>query len=375
MLDRTAFCCALVAWVGASMWMCFTAAFDYGGNWTAFYRTGSHARLPPIAEQEHIFVSDASGGGGYDGQYYRLIAQDPFLLHGTGDYIDSPRLRDRRILVPALAWLVALGNPERATYTFIPVVLFFLGLGTYWLSRYAMAIGLSPWWGFAFLFSPAAFLSLDRLCVDIALAALTIGFALYWKDEPVKLYIVLVLAALAKETGILLIAGYCLSMLLQRQWRKMMVMATAGVPAALWFVYVQRHTPDDGTAWIQLPFSAVLEGMLHPALYPGRQWYVTPFDYLAWIGMLLAIVLAMARWRKNDPVSRAALLFALLAVVIDFNVWQEVEGFGRAFTPLLLLLPLASPSRWAVLPMLLLLPRGMAFPFAETLAAFGLGIK
>jgi hypothetical protein len=355
--------------------MCFTAAFDYGGNWTAFYRTGSHIRLPAVAAQENIYVSDASGGGGYDGQYYRLIAQDPFLLHGTGSYIDSPRLRYRRILVPAMAWLAALGSPRRATYTYIVVVLFFLGLGAYWLSRYAAAIGQSPWWGLAFLFSPAVFLSLDRLCVDIALAALTIAFALYWKDEPVKLYLVLVLATLAKETGFLLLAGYCLYQLFQRQWSKMIVMATAGVPAALWFLYVQGHTSDYATAWIQLPFSAALEGMLHPALYPARRWYIAPFDYLAWIGMLLAIFLAIARWRKDDPLSRAAFLFALLAAVIDFNVWQEVEGFGRAFTPLLLLLPMAWPSRWALLPTLLMLPRAMVFSLSETLTAFGLGIK
>jgi hypothetical protein len=126
--------------------MCFTAAFDYGGNWTAFYRTGSHIRLPPIAAQENIYVSDASGGGGYDGQYYRLIAQDPFLLRGTWSYIDSPRLRYRRILVPAIAWLAALGSPQATTYTYIAVVLFFLGLGAFWLSRYAAAIWHSPWW-------------------------------------------------------------------------------------------------------------------------------------------------------------------------------------------------------------------------------------
>jgi hypothetical protein len=349
------------------------AALDYAGNWTAFYRTGSHIRLPADAQ---VYVGEASNGGGYDGQYYRLIAQDPWMLHGSASYIDSPRLRYRRILVPAMAWLAALGSPAAATYTFIPVVMLFLSLGSYWLSRYAGAIGQSPWWGLAFLFSPAAFLSLDRLCVDIALAALTVAFALYWKEVP-KLYLVLMLATLAKETGFLLLGGYCLYTLFQRQWSKMLVMSTAGIPAALWFLYVQRHTSDYATAWIQLPFSAVLTGMLHPGLYTLRPWYITPLDYLAWVGMLLAIALAAIRWRKDDPLSRAALLFAVLAAVIDFNVWQEVEGFGRAFTPLLLLLPLAWPSRWALLPVLLMLPRAMVFPLSETVRALGitLGVK
>lgn len=374
MPDRKARYCALLSCLFAIAWMCIVATFVYGGNWTAFYRTGSRIRLPPIAASEHIYVSDASGGGGYDGQYYRLIAQDPWMLRGTGGYIDSPRLRYRRILVPAMAWMTAWGNPRAATYTYIGVVLLFLSLGSYWLSRYAAAIGQSPWWGLAFLLSPAAFLSLDRLCVDMALAALTIAFALYWKDAP-KLYVVLVFATLAKETGFLLLAGYCIYELLHKRWSRIVVMATAGIPAALWFLYVQRHTPDYATAWIQLPFSAVLEGMLHPGLYPNRPWYIVPFDYLAWVGMLVAIVFAIFRWRKDDPVSRAALLFALLAATIDFNVWQEVEGFGRAFTPLLLLLPMAWPSRWPLLPALLMLPRALVFPLAETVKMFGFGIQ
>jgi len=352
MLDRIALYCALLSCGCAVGWMYLVATFDYGGNWTAFYRTGSNVHLPPSAAQENLVLSQ---GGGYDGQYYRLIAQDPLMLHGTERFIDGPRLRYRRILVPAMAHVFG---------TYVGVVILFLGLGTYWLSCYAAAIGQSPWWGLAFILAPAAFLSIDRLTVDIALAALTVAFALYGKTgSPWKLYLVLIFAPLAKETGFLFLAAFVIC---ERRWSRAAVMATAGIPAAIWFLYVQRHTSADATAWIQWPFSAVIEAMRHP----GSHSFVVLLDYLAWIGLLLAIFFALARWRKDDPLSRAALMFALLAAVIDLNVWQEVEGFGRAFTPLLLLLPLAWPMRWQLLPLALILPRALVFPLSETLKVF-----
>ncbi len=350
--------------------MQMVAHFDYGGNWTAFYRTGAAVPLPPISAEENIFLIQGQGSGGYDGQYYRLIAQDPFLLHGTGKYIDGPRLRYRRILIPALAWLCAFASPTAVTYAYIPTVLAFLGLGAYWLSRYATLWSLSPWSGLAFLLTPAAFLSIDRLTVDIALAALTVAFALYWKSGHTwKLYIVLLFAPLAKETGVFLIAACCLGELFQRRWFRAVMMATSGIPAALWFLYVQFHTSIDGTAWIQLPFQSVLRAMLHPDLFPLRKWYIVPLDYLAWFGMILAILIAVPRWNKNNPLAMGAVFFAVLVAVIDFNVWEEVEAFGRAFTPLLILLILARPNLWSALPTLLLLPRALVFPLSETFNA------
>jgi hypothetical protein len=146
-------------------------------------------------------------------------------------------------------------------------------------------------------------------------------------------------------------------------------MATSCLPAALWFLYVEHRTSPDGTAWIQLPFQSVLRAILHPDLFPMRKWYITPLDYLAWFGMILAIFIAVSRWKKNDPLAMAAAFFAVLVAVIDFNVWEEVEAFGRAFTPLLILLILARPNLWSAFPTLLLLPRAVVFPLSETVNA------
>ena len=57
---------------------------------------------------------------------------------GTGrpPFVDNPRLRWRRILVPALAWLCALGQSDFVDSAYFGVLLGFVFLGAYWLSRY-----------------------------------------------------------------------------------------------------------------------------------------------------------------------------------------------------------------------------------------------
>ena len=347
------------------------AHFDYGDNWTAFFRTGSHVPLPPIAAHEHIYLLQGEGSGGYDGQYYRLIAQDPFILHGTAQYIDAPRLRYRRILLPAFAFLLAFGNPTAATYTYIAAVLFFLALGTYWLSRYAGLLGRDPWWGLAYLFVPAVFLSLDRLTTDIALATLTVGFALYVRSgPPLNLFFILLLASLAKETGILLLAAYCAYLAFQKQWLRSAWMACAGIPAALWALYVHSRTLDYPASWIQLPFQAALETILGPKRYLGRPWFIAPIEYIAWAGMLLAILIAVARLNKERPLNLAAFLLAVLAMTVNASVWVEAEAFGRVFSPLLILLPLEQPTLYSLIPLLAILPRTSTYLVSETAGVF-----
>lgn len=359
--------CALLCAGAAVGCQAAVAHFDYGGNWTAFFRTGSYAPLPPADARKNFYRFPS---GGYDGQYYRLIARDPLLLHATAVYVNSPRLRYGRILLPALAWLMALGRPAAVTYTYFAAVILFLGLGAYWLSRYAVLAGRSAWWGAAFLFVPAAFISVDRLTVDIALAALTIGFALYWRAGPLwKLYLLLVFAPLAKETGILLLAAYCLHALFGKRWARAAAMGSAAIPAAIWGLYVRLHAPAFPSEWIRIPFQAAMEAMLHPERYPLRKWFVTPLEYLAWMGLLLAIAMAIGRVKRGNPLSLAAFLFAVLAATINFTVWVEVEAFGRVFTPLLILLPLEWPAGWSLVPLLAVLPRAAVYPLSESASA------
>ena len=92
------------------LWQFLNVHYNYRDDWTALYDTGAFRRIPPAISNEQIYLFN--GSPGYDGQFYHFIAHDPWMRHGTASYVDNPRLRWRRILVPALAWLAALGQPD-----------------------------------------------------------------------------------------------------------------------------------------------------------------------------------------------------------------------------------------------------------------------
>ncbi|MGH9662537.1 MAG: hypothetical protein ACRD96_28570, partial [Bryobacteraceae bacterium] len=209
-MTRSPLAFALLAAAICLAWQTATVEANYGGDWTALYCTGELLPTPPALAAENIYRF--SGSLGYDGQFYHYIAHDPFFQRGLDRYVDAPRLRYRRILVPALAWLAGAGRFVDPAY--FGVVLLFVFAGARWLARCAMEQGRSPAWGLAFLVAPATAVSVDRMTVDVALAALCCAFALNPRSR-----LVLALAALTRETGFLLAAASAAASLAQRRFR------------------------------------------------------------------------------------------------------------------------------------------------------------
>ncbi len=197
---------ALWATIGlalAAAWLTLTVHCNDGGNWTALYYTGGQSTVPPQLVDEDVF--QFRGMSGYDGMFYHYVAHDPLMHRGFARYVDNVRLRWRRILVPGLASILAFGSDDYVDSLYFAVVLGFLWLGCFWLGRYCERNGLPAALGIAFAVLPPAMVSLDRMTVDISLAALCIGAAVV---EGPWLYVLLAAAPLARETGLILIAAH-----------------------------------------------------------------------------------------------------------------------------------------------------------------------
>ena len=110
---------------------------------------------------------------------YHLIAHDPWMRRGSPAAIAGASFRYQRILVPALAWLLAFGQDRWIHAAYFTVILGFVFLGVYWLSLVSMQSRIRTAWGLLFVFMPATLTSIDRMTVDVALAAFAVGFALY----------------------------------------------------------------------------------------------------------------------------------------------------------------------------------------------------
>jgi hypothetical protein len=367
--------CLATALAVAAQWL--LVRFAYDGNWTALFYAGEKYGVPPELAPENIYLFP--GSYGFDGQIYHAIAHDPLMRRGLSEGVDAPRLRYRRILVPLLAWILAGGDDAMVDRTYRGIVLICVFLGTYWSARVAAGFGRSHYWGAAFLLLPASVVSLERMTVDVALAAIVAGWAVASGPAPSRLqWLFLALAPLVRETGVILVAAAVILALMERRIASALAAAAAALPALVWFAFVQVRTPPLDYPNSFVPLSGIAGALIHPASYPaGRAggsslhalWRsIAPtamqmMDGVALVGIVVAFGLAV-RWltmAPRSPLAWAAGLFALLGIFTQRpDNWIHVYDFGRVYTPLLMLLAfegLARKQRRWVLPWLLAEPR------------------
>ena len=356
------------------LWLALTVRYNYGGNWTGLFCTGANQRVPAslLAEQIHTFPAN----WGYDRQFYHYIAHDPLGRTQLPSYIDAPQLRYRRILVPALAYLIAVGQARFIDAAYYTVVLGFVFLGCYWTSCFAVLHRRNPLWGLLFLAVPSVLISIDRMTVDVALAALCVGVAVFAAEGRNRLLLLLLIAApLVRETGPVLTAAYCLWALLRGERRRAIYGALTILPFAVWCLYVQLHfVTQDFSPLLSPPLRDLAGVILHPYAYPWgpvKNAVVVSADLLALAGSLGAIGLAFRFGIKRSGTLLECMLLVEAVVGLGLalfgsrDVWVQAYGHARVLSALFVLLALRSLERrtWSDLaPMLLVVPRiGMQF--------------
>jgi len=328
----------------AFLWLCLfaTVRYNYAGNWTGLFCIGPHMPVPEFLRAEHLYLFQ--GTDGYDGQVFHLIAHDPWMTRGSSSAIAVAEFRYQRIFVPALAWALALGRDQNIHAAYVAVILAFAFAGVFWLARLAQFRERSPAWGLAFLLVPATITSLDRMTVDIALAAFCVAFVLY-SHSTWRIVAILACAALTRETAVPIVAGYCLYLLTRLQIARSVAAACSLLPAGAWFLYVTHGNAESEAIhylnWI--PLHGFLERVAHPAAYAMIGWRnavaISCDDIaLAGIALLLIAVARMALGARWNACSSAIYLLAIAVVFLGSrDVWIDAYNFGRVLSPLLLL--------------------------------------
>jgi hypothetical protein len=346
-------------------WQLLTVHFNYGGDFTALFCTGAYLKIPPkLAGPVYVFQRST----GYDGQLYRYVAHDPLFETAIGRAIPNPAIRYRRILIPGLAYLLALGQQRWIDASYFAVNLAFLFLGTWWLAQLLTRMGLNPWFALFYLAVPAVLISLDRLVTDLAMTSLCLGFAVYVKTgERAKLYAVIALAALCRDTGSFLAIAGCAPPLFQRRFRDCLPFLAALVPAILWYGFVSVHLPrpDSFALSLLFPLLGIVNILIHPMAYslpPGLVAPIRVFDYVELAGILLAVWLSLRDWRKatSDPLACACVLWSLSALILPRIFWEDAYAGARVYSPLMLYRFLAACCGGRIIgrvPMALVTPR------------------
>ena len=339
----------------AMMW--FTAGVYHDGSWSALFCTGALRPQPPSLSGENTYLFQNATG--YDGQFYHYMAHDPMPRGEMLRYMDHPRVRYRRILVPLSAHLLALGQTRWIDASFFAVLLAGVGAGGYWLALWFTHRGLPAGLGVCFALLPPVLVAANRATVDAWLAALTVAYLLLYVRQGWRLYAVLVCAALSRETGILLIAGHGLYCLTARRWKDAVTYGSAALPALLWWRYVATqapHTSAELSGWTYgFPFSGLVgqlafragESVSHPLLHV--------FDtvcLLLTLSILIHIMWRLVRSPKGIFTCHLAgwlilsIVLASLSPALARAYWGSAFSYARSLGPMFLLWGLQPQVNW-----------------------------
>jgi hypothetical protein len=86
--------------------------FSPQSGFTSLIRIGNGWESRQLSALQALPVATVADSSGYDGQFYAQIALDPLLRDpDLVQSLDAPAYRARRILAPAAAALLGLGNP------------------------------------------------------------------------------------------------------------------------------------------------------------------------------------------------------------------------------------------------------------------------
>ncbi len=385
---RSAILVATVTTVLAALWLVADVELVDAGHLSGLFYTGTNAVLPPAIADRTYRVRDEHG---YDGEFYYLIAHDPLNQRGFLAYVDTPRYRWRRIALPGLAYLLAFGNDAWVDSAYVAVQLAFVFLGAYWLACYAQQKNRKADWGVAFLLIPAVAVSLDRMTVDLPLAAICVALLQYASRLDASsgprwpAYAALVAAPLFRETGVLLILAWYVFWMLRKNYRTAFFGALCALPAVGWWLYVAFHTIPDITGFLGgFPLYGLITWTIHAlsepaAVYGPRANAVLELVALAGIWLAFALTVAVAlkwrvqgkEWRSDwDLPELTAIAFVVFASLIGYqDVWASAYGIGRTLSPLLIALAaiaLRDRRPLFALPLLLIVPR-IALQFAAEL--------
>jgi hypothetical protein len=313
----------------------------YGGDPLAFALVG-----------RRYSQSDPQGTQGYDGQFAYYIARDP----ASGwQYCDVPAYRYQRILYPVLAWALALGQPEAVGWTLIALNVAALAAGTYFTERLLAAQGASRWYALVYgLYGGlVAGLRLD-LAEPLAYGLVQAGLWAWEKQEAGSRkqgvgsgwgfgvwglgFGLLALAALAKETALIAVAGLCIYLVLERRWRQAMGLGlTVGLPFAAWQVVLWAWLGRPGvgaggamaTPFEWLPFA----GLLRVATVEWSAFWILlaiegPLFVLPAIWALSGSVRDLLRGRRH-PWITVLLAQAAALPFLPFSTWREPLAMAR----------------------------------------------
>lgn len=284
---------------------------------------------------------DPTGTEGYDGQFGYFIARDPST---AAQFIDVPAYRFQRILLPGLGWALSLGNDALLPWMFLVIGLVSLAAGTAILENLLVQHGVSRWFALAYGLTIGTFGAV-RLSLPEPLAyALALGgIWLITRDKWLWSAVLFALAALARETTLLIPAAYGLYLLTQRSWKIAIPFGLITLaPFILWQAILYTHLGSFGvgsggakaTGFEIIPFAGVAR-IITDVPAEARIGVLVIFGVMlvpfVKVPTLWGLLRCWRDWRTGSITVYTWLLFTHAAIMpfVPFSTYREPLGILR----------------------------------------------
>jgi hypothetical protein len=312
-------------------------------------------RIGDLLPAERFWTAETrvEPGVGYDGQWFFYLAHDPLLRASDPEsFLDLPAYRYARILYPALAWMLALGQPAALPWSLLAVNLLAVLGGTVACYDLVRQLGGSRWLVLGYAFSPPILIGVTAMLAEpTSFALVAAGLALALRSRHRTAGVALALAVLAREPALLVPLGLGLYALARWDWKRA---AAYLLPLALptgWHVWIWAKLGDFPSAQsptnFGVPFGGaayrlgVLLGWQAPLLGEPRPDEMLPELILMAASVALIVVGLLKIFRRRDVFAVQLWLQAAAVVGTSPLVWIGLGSYGRVLGLLYLFYGLA----------------------------------
>ncbi len=333
--------------------------FDRENGFTSLIRFGQSWEEHRVSELKNLHYAVIHNQSGYDGQFYAQIALHPHLTDPElAASMDSVHYRARRIFLPALAFIVGLGQPFFILHLFAVFNVLCWFLLAWQLTRWLPPTSWENFGRWFFCVASAGVLTslrsalteLPSLCLLLAAVRLWELNRIYWAG------ILMALTGLTRETAVL---GGFFAADSPRHWRRILWFGVIGLaPVLLWSFYLHRLFPegDRSSNNFSLPFVELLrttEGaiqFLSKGIEDNGRY---TFRLFAVAGFLIQCIVLLRIPQPKNLWWRMALPFILLLPFLGEPVWDGYWAVCRTLLPLTVAFNLLLPSNRCFWPLLL----------------------
>jgi hypothetical protein len=303
--------------------------FSAGHSFTKLLEVGP-VFLPRALPQFQAIDPVTFHNKGYDGQFYAQVALDPLLRNKQlVTALDIPEYRSRRILMPALAWLLGLGRPLAVVtaYSFINLAAWYAMLTL--LVRSERPQTIQDWLCLvAIMLTTGACASFQRSLTDLPAAALMVAAII---AAGISGPIFLALSVLTKETYAICAWAPLVDLRAKPNafWRGLAQLALILLPTLIWAIYVRSRFPvhfygDRNFSW---PFEGWIYGFVYLATH--RKF----FGIVAMFSLLIQFIYLAIRRRMDSFYWRVAVSFAIASCFLSDDPFTSEVSFTRDLLP------------------------------------------